>query len=174
MSIIKVDFHLPERLLTHIHIGQQISAENSAYKGKKFIGEITAIDSRIDSSTRSIKVRASINNKAQKLYPGMLLNISVLLQVENILQLPESSIIPIENVHYVFIENEGKAVRKAINIGRRHPGVVEVISGLVAGDQVVVEGALKLRDGSAISIIGQEKQVTEQDDKKAAKEGSNT
>ncbi|MBA6381280.1 MULTISPECIES: efflux RND transporter periplasmic adaptor subunit [unclassified Colwellia] len=155
LSSVKVDFHLPERLLTHIHVGQQVTAFNSAYQGKEFIGEITAIDSRIDASTRSIKVRATLNNKALKLRPGMLLNISVLLQVENILQLPESSIIPIENIHYVFIVRENKAVRKAIKIGRRHPGVVEVISGLVAGEEVVVEGALKLRDGSAVSISGQ-------------------
>ncbi|KGJ89175.1 efflux RND transporter periplasmic adaptor subunit [Colwellia psychrerythraea] len=156
LSMIKVDFHLPERLLTHIHVGQKVSAANTAYRDKEFIGKISAIDSRIDSTTRSIKVRATISNKSLKLHPGMLLNISVLLQVENILQLPESSIIPIENKHYVFLEEEGKAVRKAIKIGRRHPGVVEVVSGLVEGEQVVVEGALKLRDGSAVSIIGQE------------------
>jgi membrane fusion protein (multidrug efflux system) len=169
LSVIKVDFHLPERLLTHIHVGQQVSAANTAYKDNEFIGKITAIDSRIDPSTRSIKVRASISNEALKLHPGMLLNISVLLQVEKILQLPESSIIPIENVHYVFIESEGKAVRQAIKIGRRHPGVVEVISGLVEGEQVVVEGALKLRDGSAVSIIGQEK---EQDESTTPEDGS--
>ena len=169
LSVIKVDFHLPERLLTHIQVGQQVSAANTAYENKEFIGKITAIDSRIDSSTRSIKVRASINNEALKLHPGMLLNISVLLQVEKILQLPESSIIPIENIHYVFVESEGKAVRKAIKIGRRHPGVVEVVSGLIEGDQVVVEGALKLRDGSAISIIGQEKK---EDHSASAEDGS--
>ena len=173
LSVIKVDFHLPERLLTHLHVGQQISAQNTAYKAKKFIGKITAIDSRIDSSTRSIKVRANISNKAQKLHPGMLLNISVLLQKENILQLPESSIIPIENTHYVFTEKDGKAIRKAINIGRRHPGVVEVISGLIEGEQVVVEGALKLRDGSAVSVIGKESNdADEKQDKIIAKEGS--
>ncbi len=160
-SLIKVDFHLPERLLTHVHVGQQISAKNTAYKAKEFMGKITAIDSRIDSSTRSIKVRASINNHSYKLHPGMLLNISVLLQVEKILQLPESSIIPIENSHYVFIEKEGKALRKAIEIGRRQPGIVEVISGLNEGERVVVEGALKLRDGVAINIIGQEKNTAE-------------
>jgi membrane fusion protein (multidrug efflux system) len=169
LSVIKVDFHLPERLLTHIQVGQQVSAANTAYENKEFIGKITAIDSRIDSSTRSIKVRASINNEALKLHPGMLLNISVLLQVEKILQLPESSIIPIENIHYVFVESEGKAVRKAIKIGRRHPGVVEVVSGLIEGEQVVVEGALKLRDGSAISIIGQEKK---EDHSASAEDGS--
>lgn len=170
LSSMKVDFYLPERLLTHIHVGQQVTAFNSAYQDKEFIGKITALDSRIDSSTRSIKVRATINNKALKLRPGMLLNINVLLQVENILQLPESSIIPIESSHYVFVVKEEKAVRKAIKIGRRHPGVVEVISGLLEGEQVVVEGALKLRDGSVVSIVGQEDKT----EATASENGSNS
>ena len=167
LSLIKVDFYLPERLLTNIHVGQQVTAVNSAYRDRNFIGKITAIDSRIDSSTRSIKVRAIIANKALKLRPGMLININVLQQVEKILQLPESAIIPIEDKHYVFVVNEEKAVRKAIEIGRRHPGMVEVISGLVENEQVVVEGALKLRDGSAVSIIGQAIKETTEDGSKS-------
>jgi membrane fusion protein (multidrug efflux system) len=161
VSMIKVDFHLPERLLTHIHVGQQLSAANIAYRNKNFAGEITAIDSRIDSSTRTIKVRAIINNQALKLHPGMLLNISVLLDVENILQLPESSIIPIENKHYVFTEIENKAVRKTITIGRRGRGLVEVVSGLVEGEQVVIEGALKLREGVDVNILSEGDTVEE-------------
>lgn len=159
VSRIKVDFHLPERLLTHINVGQRVSAANTAYQDKMFIGKITAIDSRVDSTTRTIKVRAIINNYSLKLHPGMLLNIIVLLDVETILQLPESTIIPIENKHYVFIENNGKAVRKTIQIGRRHRGLVEVVSGLVAGENVVVEGALKLRDGTEINVINQPTEV---------------
>ncbi len=153
LSQIKVDFYLPERLLTALHLGQKITAKNVAYKNKAFIGEITAIDNRIDIGTRSIKVRATIANEKLKLRPGMLLNISVILQVEKILQLPESAIIPIENKHYVFVVDENKAQRKTIEIGRRHPGVVEVISGLNQDEQVVVEGALKLRHGAAVKIL---------------------
>jgi membrane fusion protein (multidrug efflux system) len=159
VSMIKVDFHLPERLLTYINVGQRISAANTAYQDKTFIGKITAIDSRVDSTTRTIKIRAVINNDSLKLHPGMLLNIIVLLDVETILQLPESTIIPIENKHYVFIEVNGKAVRKTIQIGRRYLGLVEVISGLVAGENVVVEGALKLRDGSEIKVINKPTKV---------------
>lgn len=170
LSRIKVDFYLPEHLLTHLHLGQKITAVNSAYKGKDFVGEISAIDNRIDAGTRSIKVRATIENEKLKLRPGMLLNISVILQVEKILQLPESAIIPIEDKHYVFVVNEDKAQRKTITIGRRHPGVVEVLSGLVEGEQVVVEGALKLREGAAVKILQAEKVAGE--DKQNAQEKS--
>lgn len=175
LSQIKVDFHLPERLLTNIHIGQKISAMNVAYKSKAFLGEITAIDNRINADTRSIKVRAVIENENLKLRPGMLVNISVILQVEQILQLPESAIIPIEDKHYVFVINEDKAQRKAITIGRRHPGVVEVVAGLVEGESVVVEGALKLTDGTTVKALQPEinENDAEKEGKKEAPLGSN-
>lgn len=153
LSQIKVNFHLPERFLTKIRVGQTIHALTDAYKEQEFTGKISAIDSRIDPSTRSIKVRAILANKSLKLRPGMMLKINVIMQVDKVLQLPESSIIPIESTHYVFVVNNGIAHRKAITIGRRHPGIVEVTSGLVAGEQVVVEGALKLREGAAVEIL---------------------
>ena len=176
LSQIKVDFYLPERLFTKIHIDQTITAFNTAYNEKTFVGKITAIDSRINAETRSMKVRAIIANPFRKLRPGMLLNISVLLQIEKILQLPESAIIPIEDKHYVFVVNKEKALRKNIEIGRRHPGFVEISSGLIGGESVVVEGALKLRDGTAVSIIGQnfEEAELKSDQNKMGTQGSKT
>ena len=135
-------------------------------------GEITAIDNRIDAQTRSIKLRAIIANEELKLHPGMLLNISVILQIEKILQLPESAIIPIEDKHYVFVVNKDKAERKTIKIGRRHPGVVEVLAGLVQDEQVVVEGALKLREGSAVNVLELDNVEGDSKAKKEASSGS--
>ena len=176
LSQIKVDFYLPERLFTKINIDQKITAFNTAYDEKAFVGKIIAIDSRIDPKTRSMKVRAIIANPSGKLRPGMLLNISVLLQIEKIFQLPESAIIPIEDKHYVFVVNEEKALRKRIEIGRRHPGFVEISSGLIEGELVVVEGALKLRDGTAVTIIDQkdEKPVVKSEMKNSMSQGSKT
>ena len=176
LSQIKVDFYLPERLFTKINIDQKITAFNTAYDEKAFVGKVIAIDSRIDPKTRSMKVRAIIANPSGKLRPGMLLNISVLLQIEKIFQLPESAIIPIEDKHYVFVVNEEKALRKRIEIGRRHPGFVEISSGLIEGELVVVEGALKLRDGTAVTIIDQkvEKPVVKSEMQNSVSQGSKT
>jgi len=153
ISKIKVDFSLPERFLTLVKIGQTVKSHSDAYQDKVFIGLVTSIDSRVDSITRMIKVRAEIDNKDHLLRAGMLLNIQIDQKVETVLQLPESAIIPVEDKHYVFIAQDGKAKRIAIVIGRRKPGVVEVISGIAEGTDVVVEGALKLRDGSDINIL---------------------
>jgi membrane fusion protein (multidrug efflux system) len=160
LSIIKVDFNLPERFLPTIKIGQSVVAINSAYQNQQFTGEISSIDTRINPVTRSLKVRAEIPNDNLALRPGMLLNIEVVRQVETLLQLPESSIIPIENKHFVFtvIDNgteEKSVIRKSITIGRRLPGIVEVIDGLNEKELVVIEGALKLRDGVKVNVINQ-------------------
>jgi membrane fusion protein (multidrug efflux system) len=154
LSIIKVDFSIPERYLTTVAIGQRIEASNIAYKGKVFVGKVTSIDSRIDSVTRTLKVRAKINNADNQLRAGMLLNLHVVRKVEQILQIPESAIIPIEDQHFVFVVEAGKAIKKPLDIGRRYRGFVEVIGGLEVGTEVVVEGALKLRDGTSVNTIG--------------------
>ena len=158
LSLIKVDFNLPERFLPTIKLGQSIIALNSAYKNKQFIGKISSIDTRINPVTRSLKVRAEIPNKDLALRPGMLLNIELVRQVETLLQIPESSIIPIEDNHFIFTVSgddpqKFTAIRKSITIGRRLPGVVEVIAGIKQDELIVIEGALKLRDGAKVKVI---------------------
>ena len=161
ISSVKVDFSLPERFLTLVSIGQTINSKSAAYKNKTFVGKVTSIGSRVDSITRTIKVRAEIANKDNLLRSGMLLNINIDQQVDNVLQLPESAIIPIEDKHYVYIAENNKAKRIAIMIGRRKPGIVEVVSGIDEGTDVIVEGALKLRNGSDINIINKAADTTE-------------
>ena len=170
LSVIKVDFFIPERFLTTIKINQKITASSSAYGKQTFIGKIISVDSRIDPITRTLQVRAEINNKKGQLRPGMLFNIMIERQVDTILQLPESAIIPIEEKHFIFVvetESSDKKIDKSpttvskkiakrieVTIGRRHPGIVEILSGVEEGKEVVVEGALKLRNGSIVRTLG--------------------
>lgn len=153
LSVVKVDFSVPERFFTTIKVGQTITAANTAYDDKTFLGQVTSVDPRIDSVTRMVKVRAEIPNNGYKLRPGMLLTIEVERKVDNVLQIPESAIIPIEDKHYVFVVADNVAQRKEIQVGRRKPGIAEVLGGLHAEDAVVTEGALKLREGSQVNVL---------------------
>lgn len=154
VSVIKVDFTVPERDLTTLAIGQTLVASNIAYRDQPFSGKITSINSRLNSVTRAVQVRAVIDNHDRRLRPGMLLNIELSRSIENTIMIPESAVIPIEDKHYVYIAEAGKAQRIEVQTGRRRPGIVEVLSGLAAGQHVVVEGAIKLTPGSAINIKG--------------------
>ncbi|OUS23311.1 hypothetical protein A9Q98_15690 [Thalassotalea sp. 42_200_T64] len=152
VKTIKVDFAIPERFLTTVNVGQLIAATNVAYPGLKFNGKVTSIASRVDTITRTIQIRAEISNLNGKLRPGMLMSIIVERNVERILLLPEGGVIPFEDRHFVFVVEDDTAKRVNVVVGRRKPGIVEIASGLAEGTQVVVEGALKLRDGAKVKV----------------------
>lgn len=152
LDVIKVDFSIPERFLPTLSVGQNISAGSIAYADEKFIGKITSIGSRVNSETRTVSIRAEIPNDQLKLRPGMLMAITIVRSIDQVLQLPESGIIPFEDRHFVFVIEDNIAKRRYIETGRRKPGVVEVLSGIAENENVVVEGALKLREGAAVKV----------------------
>jgi len=153
IHLVKVDFTIPEKYLTSLESGQVIHAKSTAYQSTEFVGKVVSVDSRVDPRTRTLRVRAEIPNENYKLRPGMLLQIQVERNVDDVLQVPESAIIPIEDKHYVYSIENDIATRKTVTIGRRQPGVVEVLSGIDIGEEIVIEGALKLRDGRSVKVL---------------------
>ena len=153
ISPIKVDFSVPERYFASLAVDQEVIARNRAYPGEQFRGRITSIDSRIDPVTRSVRVRAKLANDDERLRPGMLLQITLLRSIDEALILPEKALLPIQNRQYVFVltpDNRAKQVE--VSIGRRKPGVVEITQGLKPGDEVIVEGLVRLRDGIPVDV----------------------
>lgn len=167
LSLIKVDFTLPEKDLSKIKIQQSIEAVSAAYQQQKFTGKITHIDTRINPITRAVNVRALIDNKNLHLKPGMLLSILLERSVESIIQLPESAVIPTAEQQWVYVIKQNKAEKKQVLLGRRQPGIVEITAGLTIGDEVVIEGALKLKNGAKVITI-QDKPPLEEPSPKTA------
>ncbi|QHJ11459.1 Multidrug resistance protein MdtA [Paraglaciecola mesophila] len=153
LHVIKMDFTIAESHLPSVRKGQQVSATSVAYPGETFEGEISSIASRVDPVTRAIQIRAIIDNKDLKLRPGMLLQINLEKDILNTLTLPEGALVPIEDKQFVFVIKGDKVERQEVKVGLRKPGVAQIVSGLNEGDQVVIEGALRLRDGSAVNVL---------------------
>jgi membrane fusion protein (multidrug efflux system) len=152
VSVVKVDFTVPERDFTTVVEGQTITAKNIAYKNQLFSGVITHVNSRLDNITRAVQVRSEVENTDMHLRPGMLLNINLERSNENIIMIPESAIIPIENKQFVYVIQNEEAERKNITIGRRMPGFAEVLTGLSLGEQLVIEGTIKLSPGAKVNV----------------------
>lgn len=150
---VKVDFNIAENHLPSVSVGQKVRSTSVAYPGRIFEGEITSIDSRVDPVTRAIQVRAIVDNPDYDLRPGMLLQINLQKQILNTLVVPEKALLPIEDKQYVYVVQESKAIRKEVEVGRRKPGIAQIVSGLEAGEQVVIEGTLRLRDGASVSVL---------------------
>jgi membrane fusion protein (multidrug efflux system) len=153
LSTIKVDFNIAEVHLPSVANGQNIRATSIAYPDETFEGKIVSIGSRVNPATRAIQIRANINNQDFKLRPGMLLQINLQKKMLTTLTLPEASLVPVEDKHFVFVVNDEMVTRKQVSIGLRKPGKVQIVSGLKEGELVVIEGSLKLRDGSKVKLL---------------------
>lgn len=165
LSIVKLDFTIPESWLPIVRDGMSIVAESDAWLGTTFEGVVVTLDTRLDARTRSATVRAKLPNAERKLRPGMLLKVTVQRGETPCLQVPEEALIPTGTDHHVFrVGTESIAERVQVEVGRRRVGVVEITRGLRQGDLVVVEGIVRVRPGYAVEIV---------DERKAAKSNGN-
>ena len=150
VSQIKLDFTVPENALSLLEVGQRVNAHRSAWPDDTFVGEIATIDSRIDTGSRAVTVRALVPNPDGKLRPGMLLDVGVERAARNALAIPELSVQQSGAQSSVFVVQGDTVKEVPVKTGARKPGQVEIVSGLNAGDRIVIEGTVKLRDGSKI------------------------
>lgn len=156
-----VDYALPERDLAQLAVGQSVEVRVAAYPQMSFPGTIQAVSPAVDQATRSVQVRALLANPEQRLRPGMFAKVATLLpQQDKVLTLPREAITFNTYGDSVFLildgkdEQAGKLVvqRRQITTGAVRDGRVAVLSGLEAGDRVVVAGQVKLRNGAEVQI----------------------
>jgi membrane fusion protein, multidrug efflux system len=149
-SVIKLDFTVPENFLASLREGLVIAATAAAFPGRRFDGTVTSVDSRVDPVTRAVTVRAVLPNPDGVLRSGMFLGVQLARDEREALMIPEAALVPEQSRQFVFVVVDGRAVRREVQIGQREPGRVEVVAGLQAGEQVVVEGTQKVRDGAVV------------------------
>jgi membrane fusion protein (multidrug efflux system) len=159
--IMKLDFSVPEVFISTLKPGIIIEATTQAYPDILFKGEINSVNSRIDPVTRSIQVRALIDNKDGLLKPGLLMQVDLQKNPRKALVIPEEAVIVNGPYNFVLvittIDGQTNSVRRKVEIGARKFGVVEILSGLNAGDQVLTHGALRVRPGTPLSITAVER-----------------
>lgn len=153
-SAIKVDFPVPEFNVGELRAGQGVVARSSAYPGRSFTGRVVSVDSRVDPASRAVTVRALLPNRDGALKPGMFLTVELSKEQRMALMVPEQSLVPEQARQFIYVIQGSKVNKREVKLGRREPGFVEITDGLRAGDHVVIEGTLKLRDGSNVRELG--------------------
>ena len=146
----KIDFDVPETFLAILKPGLAVAAKSVAYPDESFDGAVESVDSRVDPVTRSIRVRARLPNPKGFLRPGMFLTVVVSREPLPGLVVPEQALVPERGEVYVFVVTDGLAIRRVVTIGRRSPGEVEILTGVAAGERVVIEGTQQIRDNSVV------------------------
>lgn len=154
---IYAEYSLPERHLSEIHVGQKVTVGVQAYPDTVFEGRIHAISPSIQTASRSVRIRALIQNPDRRLRPGMFAEVDTLLEErDRVLTLPERAVTynPYGESVFVVNESDGKKTVELTQIktGQVRDGRVEIISGLDEGTEVVSDGHNKLRNGQAITV----------------------
>ena len=83
----------------------------------------------------------------------MLLTVVVEKRVLNTLVLPEKALVPVQDKQFVYVVKDDVAHQTEVEIGERRPGLVQIVSGLSAGDEVITEGTLRVRDQSPVNVL---------------------
>jgi membrane fusion protein (multidrug efflux system) len=152
---VKVAFAVPERHLAAFSAGSGIELSSVAYPGVSFAGEILLVDPLVDPVTRSARLLARVENPGRRLRPGMSVEVRATLAVrEAALTVPEEAVFAEGDANYVFLVAADSTVeRRAVTLGSRQGGRVEVVAGLAAGDTVVRTGHQKLFPGAKVTPV---------------------
>ncbi|HDZ09871.1 efflux RND transporter periplasmic adaptor subunit [Pseudohongiella sp.] len=154
ISTIKLDFNVAEVFFAQLEPGLSVKANSIAYRGRDFEGKVQNVGSRIDEVTRSVQVRAEIDNSDRVLRPGMLLTVGLTLNERDTIVVPEAALIPSQGRQYVFVVDEESTARRVeVEIGRRQPGLAEIVSGVVPGQRVITQGIAQVRPGQPVRIM---------------------
>ncbi|MGY4492553.1 efflux RND transporter periplasmic adaptor subunit [Pseudomonas sp. TE3610] len=162
LSSLYVDFSVAEQAIPQLHLGQPLLVSVAAYPGETFQGVVSALNPKVEDTTRNILVRGTLANPQGRLLPGMFANLQVVLpQPKNEVVVPESAVAYTLYGNSVYVVEEKKdadgktaltAERRFVDTGERRDGVVIVSKGLKAGEQVVTGGQLKLTNGATVSV----------------------
>jgi membrane fusion protein (multidrug efflux system) len=170
LSSLYVDFFVPEQSIPKVGIGQTVQIIVSAYPAQTFAGTISAINPKVENSTRNVQVRATLTNPDGKLLPGMFASLQVMLpDPQPRIVVPESAITYTlyGNSLYVVAQKKTEngtpekdangeplliAERRFIETGERRDGVVMITKGVHNGEKVVTAGQIKLDNGVHIAI----------------------
>jgi len=162
LNPIYVNFGVPQQEATKVKIGRSLRVTTEDIAGKVFAGNVTAIDSEVDQTTRNIQIQATLANPDGKLRPGMFVQVELPLGASrDVIALPASAINYAPYGDSVFVitdlkDPKGQTYRgvkqQFVKIQGARGDQVAVISGLNPGDEVVTSGVFKLRNGAAVQV----------------------
>ncbi len=154
MDTVKVVVCVIEKDLSKIKLHQKTRVLVAAYPGQMFSGKITLISPTINQMTRTASVEITIPNRNHKLKPGMFAEVEIIIRKQDdAILIPAYAVLEQSSNKKVFTVVDGKAVMGLIEVGIAQGDLVEVKSGLDAGDTLIVAGHHQVSSGDLVSIV---------------------
>lgn len=156
LSTMELDLQVPERYLSLLSTGMQVTATNRAWPDSEFVGELTAIDSRVNEDTLNLRIRVQFENQNNHLKPGMMMSAKIVFPAVT------EPIVPVQALQYAgtkrfvyVVTEDNKAQRTEVILGGRINDSVLIKSGIEVGERIVVQGLVNMSDGVTIKDLSQ-------------------
>lgn len=152
---VKLVINVSETFYAQVKMGMPVKIGVDVYGSEKFQGKVSLIYPTIDERTRTFPVEIKVSNSNNKIRPGMFARVAIEFGKTKRVVVPDLAIVKQSGsgARYVYVYNNGKVDYKQVELGRRVDTNYEILSGLNAGEQVVIAGQSKLADGREVKII---------------------
>lgn len=147
-DLMRAGFDIYERDLSKVSMGQKVEVKSAAYPDQSFDGKVVFVSPRVDSKSRTIKIRVDIENEEHLLKFGMFVTGKIEVPTkEEVLFISQKAIQQIEDEKVVFVpsDEEDEFLIREIEVGREINGKAEILSGLSEGEEIVAEGSFYLK-----------------------------
>ncbi len=146
--------HVPERELNKLRKGQRAELRLDALYGEVFTGVIKRISPIVDPTTGTFKVTIEVRDRSRQLKPGMFGRIRIVYDTRaDVLLVPKEAILAEDDESAVYVVRDSMAYRQVVVTGYSNDQHMEVISGIDAGDLIIITGQNSLRDSSKVEVI---------------------
>ena len=163
MDPIFVNFLLPQNQIAQIQPGLTVRIRTDALPGQEIQGRVTAINPQVEEATRNIRIQATVENRQERLRPGMFVDVDVILpEQEDVRMIPTTAVLYAPYSDSVFVlekkaagdgQPDDQILRQQfVRLGSQRGDYVAVLSGVEEGDQVVSTGVFKYRNGQSVIV----------------------
>jgi membrane fusion protein (multidrug efflux system) len=150
---VEVEFKVPDRYMHRIQMGTDARISSST-GGPSVKAHVSFIDPRVDPTTRMLNLRLEVDNEDDTFKPGQFVKVEALVeQRTSQVVVPEEAIILAGGRTWVFVIEDDRAAKRAVEVGQRTPGKVEILEGIATGDRLVIGGQHRLAEGSRVEIV---------------------
>lgn len=146
---------LPAVYLSEVKVGKKLKVSFPDLPSILFQAKIEAINSTVDTQTQMAQIRTSLSNLNRLLKADLFAKIEIIIKSKkNVVLVPRSSVLSDKKGFFVFVEKNGKADRRSVQVGLKNSDAFEIKSGLIAGERVIIMGNYELKDGMAVEVRG--------------------
>jgi multidrug efflux pump subunit AcrA (membrane-fusion protein) len=151
INSVKIYANVPEKDYSLVRRGTQAKIMLDAFPGEIFNGRVLNIRPVVDPLTRTIQIEIVLNNENHRIRPGMFAKVGLILKKKSgVMIIPFDAVLGEADNKYVFVDQNGMAVKKPVTLGMLQDNDVEVTSGLAVSDKVITIGQRVVKEGSKV------------------------